>query len=48
MEAIGLLAGFGSRSGFYKAFAEQVGMSPAAYRAQKAVQSAESGHQAGG
>lgn len=32
MEAIGLLAGFGSRSAFYQAFGEQVGMSPAAYR----------------
>jgi AraC-like DNA-binding protein len=34
MEAIGLLAGFGSRSAFYKAFREQTGVSPAAYRAE--------------
>ncbi|MEZ5960393.1 MAG: helix-turn-helix transcriptional regulator [Hyphomonadaceae bacterium] len=34
MEAIGLLAGFGSRSAFYKAFREQTGASPAAYRAE--------------
>jgi AraC-like DNA-binding protein len=33
MEAIGLLAGFGSRSAFYKAFRDVVGESPAAYRA---------------
>ena len=32
MEAIGLLAGFGSRSAFYQAFSERVGLSPAAYR----------------
>jgi len=34
MEAIGLLAGFGSRSAFYKAFREQTGASPAVYRAE--------------
>jgi AraC-like DNA-binding protein len=34
MEAIGLLAGFGSRSAFYTAFRGQLGVSPAAYRAQ--------------
>jgi AraC-like DNA-binding protein len=44
MEAIGLLAGFGSRSGFYKAFSEHVGMSPAAWRARKAVQNTNPGH----
>jgi AraC-like DNA-binding protein len=44
MEAIGLLAGFGSRSGFYKAFCDQVGVSPAAWRARKPVQSSETGH----
>jgi AraC-like DNA-binding protein len=46
MEAIGLLAGFGSRSAFYKIFGERVGMSPAVYRAQCAqngVQIPESG-----
>lgn len=46
MEAIGLLAGFGSRSAFYKAFTEIVGISPAAYRAQheaKGVQKPEIG-----
>lgn len=46
MEAIGLLAGFGSRSAFYQAFRERVSMSPAEYRrsaAQKPVQKAESG-----
>lgn len=32
VEAVGLLVGFGSRSAFYKAFGERVGMSPAAYR----------------
>ncbi|MEZ6030674.1 MAG: helix-turn-helix domain-containing protein [Hyphomonadaceae bacterium] len=36
MEAIGLLAGFGSRSAFYAAFREQVGMTPAAWRTNKA------------
>jgi AraC-like DNA-binding protein len=47
MEAIGLLAGFGSRSAFYKAFGEQVGVAPAAYRraiAENPVQKADSGH----
>lgn len=34
MEAIGLLSGFGSRSAFYKAFRDQTGVSPAAYRAE--------------
>lgn len=34
MEAIGMLAGFGSRSAFYKAFRERTGLSPAAYREQ--------------
>jgi AraC-like DNA-binding protein len=34
MEAIGLLAGFGSRSAFYKAFRDQTGASPAVYRAE--------------
>jgi AraC-like DNA-binding protein len=34
MEAIGLLAGFGSRSAFYKAFHDQTGVSPAAFRAK--------------
>jgi AraC-like DNA-binding protein len=46
MEAVGLLAGFGSRSAFYEAFGERVGMSPAAYRkslAIKPVQKAETG-----
>lgn len=46
MEAIGLLAGFGSRSAFYQAFGERVGMSPAAYRkslAAKPVQKTETG-----
>nr|HRK63217.1 helix-turn-helix domain-containing protein [Terricaulis sp.] len=43
VEAIGLLAGFGSRSAFYKAFGDRVGMSPAAYRAHNGVQTAESG-----
>lgn len=43
MEAIGLLAGFGSRSAFYKAFGDRVGMSPAAYRARNGVQTLESG-----
>ncbi|MEZ5995402.1 MAG: helix-turn-helix transcriptional regulator [Hyphomonadaceae bacterium] len=32
MEAIGLLAGFGSRSAFYQAFSAHAGMSPAAFR----------------
>jgi transcriptional regulator GlxA family with amidase domain len=44
MEAIGLLAGFGSRSGFYKAFSDHAGMSPAAWRTRKAVQTSETGH----
>lgn len=46
MEAVGLLAGFGSRSAFYEAFGERVGMSPAAYRkslAAKPVQKTETG-----
>ncbi len=46
MEAVGLLAGFGSRSAFYQAFSERVGMSPAAYRkmlASKPVQKPETG-----
>lgn len=46
MEAIGLLAGFGSRSAFYQAFGEHVGMSPAAYRrslGEKPVQNARTG-----
>lgn len=46
MEAIGLLAGFGSRSAFYQAFGEKVGMSPAAYRrslAEKPVQNTKAG-----
>lgn len=34
MEAIGLLAGFGSRSAFYKAFRDQTGVSPAVFRAE--------------
>jgi AraC-like DNA-binding protein len=34
MEAIGLLAGFGSRSAFYKAFRDHTGVSPAAFRAE--------------
>lgn len=38
MEAIGLLAGFGSRSAFYEAFGGRVGMSPAAYRRNLAAQ----------
>ena len=33
MEAIGLLAGFGSRSAFYQAFRDQMGVTPAAFRA---------------
>jgi AraC-like DNA-binding protein len=48
MEAIGALAGFGSRSAFYKAFSDHVGMSPAAYRRDSAaedVQNTESGQQ---
>lgn len=44
MDAIGLLVGFGSRSAFYKAFGDRVGMSPAAFRAQNAVQSNGNGH----
>jgi AraC-like DNA-binding protein len=32
MEAIGLLAGFGSRSAFYSAFSKHVGESPSAFR----------------
>lgn len=47
MEAVGLLAGFGSRSAFYQVFGERVGMSPAAFRktlASKPVQKPESGH----
>jgi AraC-like DNA-binding protein len=32
MEAIGLLVGFGSRSAFYKAFRDRVGVSPATFR----------------
>jgi AraC-like DNA-binding protein len=43
MEAIGLLAGFGSRSAFYKAFGDRVGISPAAYRARNDVQTVQSG-----
>jgi AraC-like DNA-binding protein len=46
MEAIGLLAGFGSRSAFYQAFSERVGMSPAAYRKSlpaKPVRNGETG-----
>jgi AraC-like DNA-binding protein len=46
MEAVGLLAGFGSRSAFYEAFGERAGMSPAAYRkslAIKPVRNEESG-----
>lgn len=46
VEAIGLLVGFGSRSAFYKAFGDTVGVSPAAYRADQAhkhVQNTESG-----
>ena len=44
MEAIGLLVGFGSRSGFYKAFGDRVGMSPAAWRTRNAVQNPKNGH----
>ncbi len=36
VEAIGLLVGFGSRSAFYKAFGERVGLSPAKYRVRRA------------
>jgi AraC-like DNA-binding protein len=43
MEAIGLLVGFGSRSAFYKAFNDQVGLSPAAYRREEGVQNLDSG-----
>jgi len=48
MEAIGALAGFGSRSAFYQSFGDQVGMSPAAYRrdiAAERVQKPKSGQQ---
>lgn len=34
IEAIGLLSGYSSRSGFYKAFSSKFGMTPAAYRKQ--------------
>jgi AraC-like DNA-binding protein len=47
MEAIGLLAGFGSRSAFYKVFGERAGMTPAAYRArthENHVHFPDSGH----
>jgi AraC-like DNA-binding protein len=44
MEAIGVLVGFGSRSAFYKAFGDRVGMSPAAFRAQNNVQTTKNGH----
>lgn len=36
VEAIGLLSGFSSRSGFYKAFNRRFGETPASYRRQKA------------
>lgn len=45
-EAVGMLSGFGSRSAFYQAFSEQVGVSPGAYRknlAAKPVQKPETG-----
>lgn len=48
MEAIGLLAGFGSRSAFYQAFGERVGVSPAVYRKSlggKPVQNGETGQE---
>lgn len=32
VEAIGLMSGFASRSGFYKAFSRRFGQTPAAYR----------------
>lgn len=47
VEAVGLLAGFGSRSAFYKSFGDLVGVSPAKYRASGAdfVQKADSGQE---
>lgn len=39
MEAIGLLAGFGSRSAFYSAFSKHVGETPSAFRRRLAEES---------
>jgi len=39
MEAVGLLAGFGSRSAFYKVFREHAGVTPAAFRSQSVQKS---------
>ena len=46
VEALGLEAGFGSRAAFYKAFSDELGMSPAAFRTKAAgnhVQAARRG-----